>query len=111
VIDWRLVTNLVFLLLLLLTAREHWLGRASDEQLARRAYRKQVLGGMALFAGLLALCSLVPRLMSEKTFVYGWSAYIVGGFAWAAWREERTKRASRASQGPADSRATQGRSE
>jgi hypothetical protein len=91
VIDWRLVTNLIFLLLLLLTAREQWFSRASNEQIKRRTHRKQVLAGMTLFAGLLAICSLVPRLMSTETFGIAWGAYIVGSLAWVVWRERRTK--------------------
>jgi hypothetical protein len=51
-INWRLVVNLVFLLLLLLTARSGWLIRATDDQLRHRAKAKRFYGLVSGAAGL-----------------------------------------------------------
>jgi hypothetical protein len=64
VIDWRLVVNLAFLLLLLLTARRLWFQRASDDDLRRRA-------GVKRFYGLVFAVAGVRFLWSSGNDAYG----------------------------------------
>jgi hypothetical protein len=50
VTNWRLVVNLVFLLLLLLAALRYRLDRATDDELRRRGVTRQLtLGGAGIF--------------------------------------------------------------
>jgi hypothetical protein len=64
VINWRLVVNLVFLLLLLFTARRQWFQRASDDDLRRRA-------GVKRFYGLVFAVAGVRFLWSSGNDAYG----------------------------------------
>jgi UDP-N-acetylmuramyl pentapeptide phosphotransferase/UDP-N-acetylglucosamine-1-phosphate transferase len=87
VIDWTLVVNLLFLLLLLLTARQQWFARASDTQIQRRGARVQLVIGIAIFAGFVLLRATFARLFQHPSFVMFWFAFIAISVMPAEWRD------------------------
>jgi hypothetical protein len=79
-IDWMLVVNLTFLLLLLVAARDRWLVRATDEELKRRASRRDVFLGLSLFLAVRVGLPVVVVKFDINPFVGFWGGlFLIAG--------------------------------
>lgn len=78
-INWRLVVNLVFLLLLLLAARERWFVRASDEALRRRAGRRDLILGIVLMLAMNVAIPIAAVRLGHPVLLFWLGIAALGG--------------------------------
>jgi hypothetical protein len=86
-IDWTLIVNLVFLLLLLITARHQWFSRASDTTIARRNARVQLATGLVIFGAFGFMRTALGSLFQQPAFVMFWLAFIALSVMPQEWRQ------------------------